>query len=131
MIGNPNWFYIRKYTGWGLTPKTWQGWVYILAFVIPIALVNSLGVDQNFKNLLTIIIAGILLVDSLHVMTKIKQDERERLHEAIANQSALWFMIFALIVAALSKQSLDPTVVFVIVGAMLVKAATHFFLRDK
>jgi len=26
MIGNPEWFQRRKYGGWGIFPKTWQGW---------------------------------------------------------------------------------------------------------
>jgi hypothetical protein len=28
MIGNPEWFTYRIF-GWGVAPKTWQGWVYV------------------------------------------------------------------------------------------------------
>ena len=28
MIGNPKWFNLRKYGGWGITPKTKQGYIY-------------------------------------------------------------------------------------------------------
>lgn len=33
MIAQKEWFGRRKYTGWGVTPKTWQGWVYIAVAV--------------------------------------------------------------------------------------------------
>jgi hypothetical protein len=37
MFGKPEWFVPKKF-GWGLTPVTWQGWVYALAWAAAIAL---------------------------------------------------------------------------------------------
>jgi hypothetical protein len=131
MIGNPKWFCTRKYTGWGLTPITWQGWLYVIIFIIPIAIINSIPLDQNIKNIFSIIVAGLLVLDILHIMTQIKKDERERLHEAIADRNALWFMIFGLLVYFFIEQNFDPLLLAAIIGATLIRAITQIYLRDK
>lgn len=131
MIGNPKWFNRRKYTGWGLTPNCWQGWVYIICFIAPLAIINSIPIDQNIKNILTIIFVGIVLIDVIHMMSQLQKDERERIHEAIADRNALWFIIFILLIWAFAKQIVDPIILIAIIGAMVVKAATHWWLRDK
>ena len=33
MIGKPSWFQRRKYGGWGLFPRVWQGWAYLVVAV--------------------------------------------------------------------------------------------------
>jgi len=131
MIANPKWFNLRKYTGWGLTPNCWQGWAYIFAYILPVALIDSFVPDQNIKNILTIIIMAVLIIDVLHIMSLIKKDERERLHEAIADRNALWFMMFILIIGVFIKQIVDPIFLVAVLGATLVKALTQFYLRDK
>lgn len=131
MIGNPKWFGVRKYTGWGLTPNCWQGWAYIFAFIIPIAIINTLPLNQILMNIFTSILVGLLIIDIVHIMSLIKKDERERLHEAIADRNALWFIIFVLLIWALIKQTIDPILIITIVGATLVRAVTQFYLRDK
>lgn len=131
MIGNSKWFSPRKYSGWGLTPNCWQGWVYIFAFIIPIAIISNLNIDPNFKNIFSIIIVAILIIDTLHMMTQIKKDEREKLHEAIADRNALWFLLFGLIVWAFIKQVMDPFFIGILLGATAIKALTQIYLRDK
>ena len=32
MFGKPHWFRPKRF-GWGLTPVTWQGWVYVLVWI--------------------------------------------------------------------------------------------------
>jgi hypothetical protein len=131
MIANPKWFNLRKYSGWGLTPNCWQGWAYIFAYILPVTIISSLSLAQNIKNILTIILMAILVIDVLHLMTIIKQDERERLHEALADRNALWFMMFILIIGVFIKQVVDPIFLIAVLGATLVKAITQFYLRDK
>ncbi len=131
MIGNPKWFSVRKYTGWGFVPNCWQGLVYIIVFVTPLIIIDSVSLNKDFKNIFTAIWVGIFLIDFIHIMSHLKKDERERLHEAIADRNALWFMIFALLIWAFIKQTFDPILICTIVGAMVVKSATHFYLRDK
>jgi K+ transporter len=131
MIGNPNWFNIRKYTGWGLTPNCWQGWLYVIIFIIPIAVVDSINLDSSFKSVFIGAWTVLLLIDVFHMMTQIKKDERERIHEAIADRNALWFMILVLIIYAFIKQSLDPVFLVALIGAAVVKTVTQIYLRDK
>ncbi len=131
MIGNPKWFNIRKYSGWGLTPNCPKGWLYLACFIIPVAIINSLTINQNIKNIISIIIIGLLILDVLHIMTQIKSDERERLHEAIADRNALWFLLFGLISWAFIKQITDPFFIGILIGATVIKAITQFYLRDK
>ena len=131
MIANPKWFNLRKYSGWGLTPNCWQGWAYTIAFVIPIAIVSNLNIDPNLKNTLIFITTGILILDVLHTMTLIQKDERERLHEAIADRNALWFLLFGFIAWAFYKQNFDPAFVGILLGATAIKALTQIYLRDK
>ena len=131
MIANPKWFNLRKYSGWGLTPNCWQGWAYTIAFIIPIAIISNLNIDPNLKNTLIFITTGILILDVLHTMTLIQKDERERLHEAIADRNALWFLLFGFIAWAFYKQTFDPILVGILLGATAIKAFTQIYLRDK
>ena len=131
MIGNPKWFTLRKYTGWGLTPVTWQGWLYTALFVAPIAILESISVAQNFKTVFTTVWVIIFLADIFHIMIQLKKDERERLHEAISDRNALWFMMLVLIGWVLFKQDLNPIFFVTLIGAAVVKSATNFYLRDK
>jgi len=131
MIGKAKWFNVRKYTGWGLTPNCWQGWVYILVFISLITIINSLPIILNLKNIFTSVLVILLLMDTFHMMSQIKKDERERLHEAIADRNALWFMIFVLFIGAVINQIVDPIFIIAVIGAMVVKSATQFYLRDK
>jgi len=131
MIANPKWFNLRKYTGWGLTPNCPQGWAYIIAFIIPVVIISNLNINLHYKNIFSLIIIGILLIDILHTMTQIKQDERERLHEAIADRNALWFLLFGLIAWAFIKQITDPVLIGILLGTTAVKALTQIYLKDK
>ena len=131
MIGKSKWFNLRKYSGWGLTPNCWQGWVYILAFIIPVVVISNLNIAANLKEIFTITIVVVLLADTLHMMSQIKKDERERLHEAIADRNALWFLLFGIIAWAFIKQITAPIFIGVILGATAVRALTQIYLRDK
>ncbi len=131
MIGNPKWFHSRKYTGWGLTPSCWQGWAYIFIFLIPVAIINSLSISQNNKNYFTIAWTGLLIADTIHIMSQIKKDERERLHEAIADRNALWFLLFGLITWIIIKQITNPILIGILFGATVIKALTQIYLKDK
>jgi hypothetical protein len=131
MIANPKWFNLRKYSGWGLTPNCPQGWAYIIVFIIPVIIINSLSLDQNLKNILSFTLMGILVIDVLHIMTKIPQDERERFHGAIADRNALWFLLFGFIAWIFINQTTDPFLIGILLGATAIKAATQIYLRDK
>lgn len=137
MIGNPKWFNIRKYTGWGLTPNCWQGWAYVFVFILPMILVNEapLNINSHYKNIFSLIWIVLLLVDVIHMMSQVKKDERERLHEALADRNALWFMMFVLVVStiydAFFNQNTNIIFMIAILGSVVVKSITQFYLRDK
>lgn len=140
MIGRPEWFGQRRYGGWGIVPKTWQGWIYIVVIVLPIIAVTKLTGDRNLQNNLSAIWMGCVLLDVIDIMVRIKRDERERQHEALAERNAAWAMVFllggAVVVQTLvsaSNQSVqvDPWILIVLVGGAITKAATNLYLRDK
>lgn len=123
MIAKSSWFSIRKFGGWGLTPNTWQGWVYLIIFILPLIF---------FKNQVFIYSwTAILVIDLFDVFLHLKKDERETLHEAIAERNALWIIILVLIVGCLVRQSIDPIILISLAAGTITKAITHFYLRDK
>lgn len=140
MIGNPKWFNQRKYTGWGLTPNCWQGWTYIAAIALPLFLIDLLPIDGWFKTTIMFVWAIIFSIDFIDIMRKVKRDERDTLHEALAERNAMWFIITALAVGVsfqagqsfiTNKPNVDPVILVALVGAVITKAITHFYLRNK
>ncbi|KYC53126.1 MAG: hypothetical protein AMQ22_00433 [Candidatus Methanofastidiosum methylothiophilum] len=94
IIAKPEWFTRRKYGGWGLGIKTWQGAVYMAAmFIALIVLLQLAGDSVETKLLVTGVWMVFLLIDVFDVMWKLKKDERERMHEAIAERNAAWGMM--------------------------------------
>jgi len=140
MIGNPKWFSIRKYGGWGVTPNCLQGWLYILVVIMPLAMLQFVTLSEPIKTGITIVWSLIIFVDFIDIMIRMKKDEREVIHEAMAERNAMWFMIAALVAgivyqtaSGIIKQTseVDPVIVIALVGAMIVKAITHLYLRNK
>lgn len=140
MIGNPKWFSPRKYTGWGLTPNCWQGWLYIAAIVLPIALINQISLPGSWSTILSLIWALVFTADFIHIFLNMKKDERDILHEAIAERNALWFMLTALSIGIAYQTAsgviknhyqIDPVILIALVGAVIVKGITNFYLRHK
>jgi hypothetical protein len=140
MIANPNWFSMRKYGGWGLTPNCWQGWLYIGLCILPFIILNQLTLPENLKTFLLVIYGSIFAIDFLTIIFRLKKDERETLHEALAERNAMWFMITALSIGiiyqsaiSITKQSqaIDPIIIIALLGATITKALTHLYLKDK
>lgn len=137
MIGKPEWFERRKYTGWGLTPKTWQGWAYIGIVAAPIIVLPFLHLEGQLTTYLMLGWAGLMAFDVLDIMLNLKQDEREKAHEAIAERNAAWAMIAVLTIgiayqAASSAKTgiliLDPFLVIAVAGGLAAKAFTNWKL---
>lgn len=139
-IAKPEWFARRKYTGWGLFPKTWQGVLYIIVIAaITIGLVN-LPIEMSYRIGILIVWAILAIVDMGGAMIGIK-DEREKRHEAIAERNALWAVLIVLIIgvsyqisAASAKQNfsgVDWFLVAAVVVALIVKAISNIWLERK
>ncbi len=139
IIAKPEWFKRRKYAGWGVDIKTWQGGVYLagmLLLLVALQLIPDLTIEMR------LIISGIwiafLLLDMGNVIWKLKKDERERLHEAIAERNAAWGMMFILVIglfieliynAIQQKIYVDPFIIIALAAGVLIKSVTNYKLE--
>lgn len=140
MLGKPHWFKRRKYGGWGLYPKTWQGLIYVIAVVAIFASIQFLPLDAQTGMTVTILFALVLVADVLDIMRRIPMDERERMHEALSERNALWAIITALAVgiviqsyisAASGTMQVDPIIIVALLAGVGAKAATNIYLDHK
>lgn len=141
MIGKPQWFTRRKWGGWGVYPVAWQGWVYLAIFVALIFGTQFLPGSDTVRMGSLLVVAMLLVIDTIDIMTRIKKDERETLHEAIAERNALWAIVLALALGAAyqAAQSLvreqivavDPVIIIALVIGLAVKAASNYYLDRK
>ncbi|MBU1046579.1 hypothetical protein KKH36_02250 [Patescibacteria group bacterium] len=136
MIGKSKWFKRRKYSGWGLTPATWQGWVYIIAFIIPIVIIqNSPLLEEGTKTVITSFWALILIFDVISMMINLKKDERDILHEALSERNALWGVITVMVIGLAYQVITTGLLNWWIIGALLtgtvIKAISNIYLDKK
>ncbi len=140
MFANPNWFNQRKYSGWGLTPNCWQGWLYMAVAISPLVILSNLSLPGMLSPIFMSVWAFIFIADFIDIFRKIKKDERDLAHEAIAERNAMWVMIAALgagiayqvAVGMINKTNqVDPVILVALAGAVITKAITHFFLRNR
>ena len=140
MIGKQEWFRRRKYTGWGFTPVTWQGWVYIICTVAPWVLILNTGSMNQVRIVLAVIWAIVVGIDFTHIIINLPKDERDRIHEAIAERNALWIIITVLVigigyqgasgvVTGISK--IDPVIVIAVIAGLLAKIISNVYLDKK
>lgn len=140
MIGKPEWFRRRKYTGWGFTPVTWQGWAYIAVVILPIVLLTSARAVGQIQMVLAIVWALIFCIDFIDIIIHLPKDERDRMHEAIAERNALWAIIAVLatgvgyqaaINAAHGVKYVDPVILIALFVGVLVKMISNIYLDKK
>lgn len=141
MIGKYNWFKRRKYTGWGFSPATWQGWVYIIVFVLPIALLTAGdGNMTQTKIILLVVWAIIFAIDFIDIMIHLPKDERDRMHEAIAERNALWVIVIILGIGIAYQAAqgtvegilkVDPVILVAIFAGLVTKMISNIYLDKK
>ena len=137
MIGKTHWFKRRKYSGWGVVPATWQGWVYTVVMIAPLV---GLSFWQVNAPVLAVIIVWFVVfaVDCSIIMVGLPKDERETIHEALSERNALWVMIAVLIigvgyqtataVAEGNDAWIDPVIIIALFAALIAKAVTNYWL---
>jgi hypothetical protein len=98
MIGKAHWFKYRTF-GWGLAPKTWQGWVYITIAAFLLAGTFALGKTNPAMMWVFAIIIAIFMVDVLVIMTQLPKisDERENYHQLLIERNCSFAAIAALL----------------------------------
>lgn len=101
---------------------------------------NIPGLNMTAKITATIILVVAFLADTLHIMARLKLDEREVLHEAIAERNAMWAMVFTLAMglafqissgAVKHKVEFDPVIAAALIIALIVKSASNIYLERK
>ncbi|MBU4536527.1 hypothetical protein KJ603_00620 [Patescibacteria group bacterium] len=136
MIGKSKWFKRRKYSGWGLTPATWQGWAYIGVFLIPVIIVQNLPfLADKTKTILTSFWSLILVFDVIAMMMTLKTDERDKLHEALSERNALWGIIavlaLAIIYQAITTGIFDWWIMGALFTGVIIKSISNIYLDKK
>ncbi|NCN86339.1 hypothetical protein GW932_00755 [archaeon] len=140
MIGKAEWFQRRKYGGWGIRPKTWQGWVYIACFLLPIFVFNLFVTSTKSRTIFISVWAFILVVDAIDIMRKLKMDERDRVHEAIAERNALWGILIVLVLGLLydiitnsieGRIYVNPFIAGALIVGVVIKAISNIILDRK
>jgi hypothetical protein len=142
MIGKPEWFRRRKYGGWGLFPATWQGWTYLAVFMfIAFGVQFVPTISEAARMIILAILVIVLFADTIDIMIKMKKDERETLHEALAERNALWAILLILTVGVAyeaaqsmvisNKVEIDPVIIIAIFGGLIAKAATNYYLDKR
>jgi len=141
MIAKQGWFKRRKYTGWGFSPATWQGWVYLTVLLVPFALISSIKiVTPAIIVTITAVWFLVLILAFIDIALSIKKDERETIHEAIADRNALWAMLAALIAGIGYEASkgivegvakVDPVILIALASGLIVKALSNIYLDRK
>jgi len=134
MIGKTEWFQRRKYGGWGLTPKTWQGWVYIGVFIGITALVQSLPLPINIRQYITYSLVGLIMIDVIHIMSVLKKDELEIKVEALSERNSTWAMVTVLAVGIIYQSITSQVDVFLIITlgvGVIVKAISNWWLEHR
>ena len=141
MLGKPQWFQRRKYAGWGIYPKTYQGWLYLLVLVAGFLLIQFINwPGDNTSVILMLIWAGIFVLDTLDIMIRMPRDERDRIHEALAERNALWVMIASLVLgiayraaqsAVYGKIYIDPIIIMALLAGLVAKAITNIYFDRK
>ncbi|MGV8171998.1 MAG: hypothetical protein ACP5OA_04865 [Candidatus Woesearchaeota archaeon] len=102
MIGKAHWFKYRTF-GWGVAPRTWQGWLYVGIATFLMAGTFAMGTVDSKLMWLFAIILTIFVVDVLVIMTQLPKvtDERENYHQLIVERNCSFAAIVVLLVIAL------------------------------
>lgn len=142
MIARKEWFGRRKYGGWGVSPKTKEGWIYLVFIMLPFIVFHSLPFWTNQTRLIiTVTWMIFLFIDIVPIMITLKKDEREHKIEAISERNAAWLMslvlvigvFYEILVSALNQElSVNAFLVAALIGGTLVKTISNIKLeREK
>ena len=128
MIGKPEWFTYRIF-GWGVRPKTKEGYIYILVWIAVIAAIAALPLEEMLRALLFVVALVVIVIDTMHIMMQLPKvhDERENLQQLIIERNCSFAAIFALVAVLfvqlyMNQWFMDINVVwpiFVVLGVML------------
>lgn len=138
MIGKPEWFTYRIF-GWGVRPKTKEGWLYLFIAVILAIGISVLPMPSNYKTISLFALVGIVILDVLHIMSHLgkSHDERERLHQLIIERNCSFAAIATLAVIAIyqaiknagQKFPFDVSIIVVLGVMLFVKIGSTIYVK--
>ena len=141
MIAKKEWFKRRKYLGWGVEPKTWQGWAYIGVLIVGLLAFQFLPFfTDEIKIYITLGWIAFMIIDILPIMFSVERDEREYRIEAIAERNAAWFMMGILVIGLLYDITISAItetinvnwfIVVALLGGAIVKTISNIYLDKK
>lgn len=141
MIAKASWFKRRKYGGWGVSPKSWQGWAYIAVMILPFMIFQALPYwSTEIRLYVTLGWVIFLMLDIIPIMANLRRDEREYKNEAVAERNAAWFMVMILVIGLLYeiitsalRQDLKVNLFLALAlfGGALVKTVSNIYLDKK
>jgi hypothetical protein len=141
MIAKPEWFNQRKYSGWGVTPRSWQGWAYTLAIIVLLVIFLSIpNLDAQVRTAGTVFWVAFVALDILPIMVTLKKDEREYRNEAIAERNASWFMVLVLVIGIMyefvissmnNELSINGFMILALLGGAVVKGVSNYIMDKK
>lgn len=144
MIGKPEWFKYRIF-GWGIAPKTWQGYVYVAVLAALLGFTYAIGLNNAVMPWIVGGIFAIAILDVMHIMMQLPRvsDERENYHQLIIERNCSFAAIAALIGIVLFQTYQNRAIInanstpfdislLVVLGAMLaVKIASTIYVHYK
>ena len=141
MIGKSEWFKRRKYMGWGISPQTWQGWLYLVLMLVPFVIFQALPFwDIKIRIYVTIGWILFLAFDVNHIMFTLKKDEREQKIEAFSERNAAWTIVMILVIgivyeittsALQQKLNVDLFLLLALSAGMIVKTISNIIYERR
>ncbi len=140
IIARPEWFGRRKYGGWGVSIKTWQGALYLASIIMLILLIQPLPLEAIARLYVTGAWLLFVFIDMFDVMWKVQRDEREYIHEAIAERNAAWAMIPILVVGMFielilsslrGEPRVNPFIALALIAGVVAKSVTNYRLEKE
>lgn len=144
MIGRPEWFKYRIF-GWGIAPKTWQGWAYVAVFAAIVGFVTAVQINLQAKIWIYGIVIGLLILDVIHIMIQLPKssDERENYHQLVIERNCSFAAIGALVAIAIyqsmqnkaaiaaGQMPFDSTILIVLGTMLATKIISALYVKVK
>ena len=140
IIARPKWFGRRKYGGWGVSIKPWQGALYLASKIMLILLIQLLPLEAIERLYVTGAWQLFVFIDMFDVMWKVQRDEREYIHEAIAERNAAWAMMPILVVGMFielilsslrGEPRVNPFIALALIAGVVAKSVTNYRLEKE
>lgn len=143
MLGRPEWFTFRR-AGWGLAPRTWQGWVYVFCFLAVWGLISIAPLPEDVRAKLSFTVVGLLVLDAVSIWAAMgrQHDEREHLHQLIIERNCSIAAVSAVVAAmvleawrgapsAVDSLPFDPMLIGILGAMAVTKLVSSIWLRAR